>query len=189
MAAVLVLYLLHPSSSRQQGHLHPCGAAFPVTCPNGSLAMARGEDLPQHSVVPQLPAVCCDGQIQSQLQAESGPSHSFLWSLTPQGQSPEEREEGLSVISLQVLVPDFLLPLLCLSNTKDQGTGRGTSVHMAELWVPWQPLPTALHAGLTWHSGTPVFVPANGMKLLNEKCLIFPFLQHQRQCSEQQWGG
>lgn len=29
----------------------------------------------------------------------------------------------------------------------------------------------------------------NAVKLLNEKYLIFPFLQHQRQCSEQQWGG
>lgn len=29
----------------------------------------------------------------------------------------------------------------------------------------------------------------NAVKLLNEKYLIFPFLQHHRQCSEQQWGG
>lgn len=61
-------------------------------------------------------------------------------------------------------------------------------MHMAELWVPWQPLPTAPRS-LTWGSGTPVSLLVNGVKLLNEKCLIFPFLQHQRHCSEQQWGG
>lgn len=63
-------------------------------------------------------------------------------------------------------------------------------MHLAELWVPWQPLPTALHADLTWDSGTEsVSLLVNAVKLLNEKYLIFPFLQHQRQCSEQQWGG
>lgn len=60
---------------------------------------------------------------------------------------------------------------------------------MAELWVPWQPLPPALHAGLTWHSETSVPLLVNGPKLLYEKYLIFPFLQHQRECTEQQWGG
>lgn len=88
VTAALVLYLLQPSSSRQQEHLHPCDAAFPVTCANGSLAMARSKDLPQHSMVPQLPALYCGEQIQSQLQAESIPSHSFLWGLTLRGQSP-----------------------------------------------------------------------------------------------------
>lgn len=62
-------------------------------------------------------------------------------------------------------------------------------MHMAELWVPWQSLPTALHAGLTWHSGAPVSLLVNRVKLLNEKHLIFSFLQHQRQRSEQHWGG
>lgn len=95
-----------------------------------------------------------------------------------------------SVISLQVIVPD--LPpssslSLGLSNTKDHaslGTGRGAPVHMAELWVPCQPLPTALHAGPTWDSGTSVSLLVNVLKLLDEKSLIFPFLQHQRQGSE-----
>lgn len=133
--------------------------------------MAGGEDVPQHSMVPQLPAVRCDGQIQSQLQAESSPSHSFLWSLTLKGQSPSHLRFLAQTSSLS----------LGLSNTKDHaslGTGRGASVHMAELWVPWQPLPTALHAGLTWHSGTSVSLLVNRLKLLNEKYLILPFLQH-----------
>lgn len=56
-------------------------------------------------------------------------------------------------------------------------------MNLAELWVPWQPLPTALHAGLTWDSGTSVSLLVNGVKLLDEKSLVFPFLQHQRQSS------
>lgn len=47
--------------------------------------------------------------------------------------------------------------------------------------------PSPFHAGLTWDSGASISLLINGVKLLNEKYFILPFLQQQRHCSEQPW--